>query len=108
VSSATLYPTLDLKSSPNANAESLAILAHGVVFKLMGVQRNPDQMMWYQVKVCGQLSGQSPTDSPSAQPRINFKSSVGYIPATDFQRVAVTVDIGTLNLEGCSIAVQQK
>ena len=124
VSSAAPYPTLDLKSSPSANAESLAILAHGVVFKIMGSQKNaePNQTSWYQVKVCGQLHGQSPPiihSPPSAAPSNltkaipsdqpgSRKSGFGYVPATVFQQVAVTVEpgqVGTLNVEGCKVAV---
>jgi protein phosphatase len=125
VSSAAPYPTLDLKSSPNANAESLAILAHGVVFKIMGSQKNaePNPTSWYQVKVCGQIHGQSPpiihappsvSKAPSVLPKAipsdqpgSRKSGFGYVPATVFQRVAVTVEpeqVGTLNVEGCTVA----
>jgi protein phosphatase len=129
VPSAAPYPTLDLKSAPSANAESLSTLAHGVVFKIMGSQKNadPNQTSWYQVKICGQLPGQSPpiihpppsmspngvpssvlpNVSPSAQPRMSRPSGVGYIPATVFQKVAVSVEpeqVGTLNLDGCPVA----
>lgn len=130
VSSTTPLPTLTLKAAPSAGAASLAILAHGVVFKLLGSQKNadPNQTIWYQVKVCGQLPGQSPPSSPSAsptlspnvsssglpnaspslQPRVDEKSGVGYIPASVFDRVAVTIDptqVGTLNSAGCAAAV---
>jgi protein phosphatase len=122
-------PTLALKAAPSASAASLAILANGVVFKILGSQKNADsnQTSWYQVKVCGQLPGQSPpiiqslpSPSPSVsssgspnlsaspQPKLDEKSGIGYIPASVFDRVAVTVDpsqMGTLNSEGCTAAL---
>jgi uncharacterized caspase-like protein len=114
VSSTASFPVLDLKASPNKNSASLGIVANGVVFRILGSQKNgdPDQTLWYRVQLCGRLlglsPGQSPTVSPSTQPRINPKSSVGYIPATLFQRVAVAVEPGqvdTLNLEGCLVRI---
>jgi protein phosphatase len=133
VSSTAPLPTLALKAAPSESAASLAILANGVVFKILGSQKNadPNQTSWYQVKVCGQLPGQSPpvvihsppsvsppvspsasdsglpNVSPSPQPRLDEKSGVGYIPATVFQRVAVTIDptqVGTYS-ERCGAAV---
>jgi hypothetical protein len=123
-------PTLALKASPRKDSASLAVLAHGVVFKILGSQKNADsnQTSWYQVKVCGQLPGQSPQSppnvspmpspnvssgelpnaSPSPQPRGDDKSGIGYIPASVFDRVAVTIDptqVGTLNSAGCPTAV---
>jgi protein phosphatase len=129
VSSTAPLPTLALKASPSASAASLAILANGVVFKILGSQKNadPNQTSWYQVKVCGRLPGQSPpvihsppslspsasasglpNVSPPPQPKLDEKSGIGYIPATVFQQVAVTIDstqVGTLNSEGCAVAV---
>jgi protein phosphatase len=124
-SETTPWPTLTLKASPSERAASLAILANGVVFQILGSQKNadPTQTSWYQVKVCGQLPSQSPpiihappvvspsgspNVSPSPQPKSDEKSGIGYISATDFQRVAVTIDptqVGTLKTEGCGAAV---
>jgi protein phosphatase len=120
-------PTLELKASPSVTAQSLAILDHGTVFKILGSQKNadPNQTMWYQVSLCGRLPGQSApitqsqpsvspsglsTITPSAQPKTSKKSEIGYVQATFFQRVAVTVEpqqVDTLNLEGCAAAVPQ-
>jgi protein phosphatase len=126
-SSTAPIPTLELKASPNANAQSLAILDHGTVFKILGSQKNadPNQTIWYEVSLCGRLPGQSApiihsppsappsglsTTTPSAQSKTSKKSEIGYVQATFFQRVAVTVEpqqVDTLNLEGCTAAVPQ-
>jgi protein phosphatase len=125
VSSTTPFPTLDLKASPSKNSASLAILAHGVVFKIQGSQKkaDPNQTSWYEIKVCGQLPGQSPpiiqappivsasgspNVSPSPQPKSDEKAGIGYILASVFDRVAVTIDptqVGTLNSAGCTAVV---
>jgi protein phosphatase len=131
VSSTAAEPTLDLKVEPKDNAESGAILTHGVVLKIMGSQKNadPNQTSWYQVRVCGRLPGQTssvivpspaasnglPKPSPSVQqPKVSSKKSsvnVGYIRAKEFARVAVLIEpaqLSALNLEGCPAAAQEE